>query len=317
MESLLSLSFASLSSRDTSRIRKGLRQIEGLLAQICLSNNRSSPHKRKTSVINDADKREPKQLRDMKKDAAFREFFRLQEGFRWNGMLLRRILRSIVQNLTYVTVASRLIANLERLMGMHSASQTDLLILSTLDLLQGILLLHPPSRTLFNREDHMNLLLDLLDSSNPPAVQSQALLVTMTALLDCPSNTRTFEAIDGLLTITSMFKSRNTTQDVRMRNLEFLYFYLMPESLPSSSSSAPNTAILQRSPSKLQALAGHARTHSGDGNDRMDVDDDSMGVTRTTEEKQKMLGRHLNNVADLVRDLRENRVFSPATAAAG
>lgn len=203
-------------------------------------------------------------------------------------------------------------------MGMHSASQTDALILSTLDLLQGILLLHPPSRSLFNREDYMNLLLDLLDSSNPPAVQSQALLVLVTALLDCPANTRTFEAIDGLLTVTSLFKSRGTSKEVKMRTLEFLYFYLMPESLPKTSTSAPNTAHPQRSPSKLQALARHARTHSGD-TDRMEIDGEEGGAagvkeTKTTDEKQKMLGRHLNNVADLVRDLRENALFS-ATAA--
>jgi len=85
MESLLTLSFASLSSRGIPRIRKGLRQIEGLLAQICLSNNRLSPHKRKTSAVKDTDKRECKQLRELRRDAAFREFFRLQEGFKWNG----------------------------------------------------------------------------------------------------------------------------------------------------------------------------------------------------------------------------------------
>jgi len=77
MESLLALSFDNLSSRDNIKIRKGLRQIEGLLAQICLNNARLSPQKRSRS--------ECKQLRDLRKDAAFREFFRLQEGFRWNG----------------------------------------------------------------------------------------------------------------------------------------------------------------------------------------------------------------------------------------
>ncbi|KAK5124730.1 hypothetical protein LTR85_001443 [Meristemomyces frigidus] len=294
MESLLSLSFDNLSSRDTSRIRKGLRQIEGLLAQIALSSSKLSPHKRKSSAVNNALQAECKKLGELRRDAAFREFFRLQEGFRWN-------------------VASRLIATLERLMGLHSASQTDLVILSTLDLLQGVLLLHPPSRTLFNREDYMNLLLDLLDSSNPPKIQSQALLVLVTALLDCPKNTRTFEAIDGLLTVTSLFKSRSTAKEVKMRTLEFLYFYLMPEAAPTTSTSAPNTAVLQRSPSKLQALAGHARTHSGDS-DRMDIDEEGVKETKTTDDKQRLLGRHLNNVAELVQDLQENAVFGSAGA---
>ena len=131
--------------------------------------------------------------------------------------------------LTAQTVASRLIATLERLLGMAGSSDNDLVILSALELLQGMLLLHPPSRTLFSREIYLNILLDLLDSANPPALQSQALLVLMTVLLECPRNARTFEGMDGLLTVTSLLKSRGTAKDVRVRAMEFLSFYLMPE----------------------------------------------------------------------------------------
>lgn len=42
-------------------------------------------------------------------------------------------------------------------MGKGSNGQNDLLIIATLDLLQGALLLHPPSRELFAREIHMNV----------------------------------------------------------------------------------------------------------------------------------------------------------------
>lgn len=198
-------------------------------------------------------------------------------------------------------------------MGMGNPSQTDLLIVSTLELLQGILLLHPPSRSLFHREIYMNLLLDLLDSSNPPKIQSQALLVLVTALLECPRNTRTFEDIDGLLTVTSLFKSRSTSKEVKMRTLEFLYFYLMPEAAVISVASAPNTAVLQQSPSKLNhAFAGHARTHSGDSGGEMDVDEDSD--TKTMAEKQRLLGQYLNNVDELAQDLQESTPFATATA---
>lgn len=226
--------------------------------------------------------------------------------------------RSVVSSnvsrpLIIFAVASRLISTLERLLGMGNPSQTDLLILSALDILQGILLLHPPSRSLFNREIYMNLLLDLLDSLNPPKVQSQALLVFVTALLDSPQNTRTFESIDGLLTVTSLFKSRSTSKEVKMRTLEFLYFYLMPESMVLSTVSAPNTAIVQRNPGKLSnAFAGQARTHSGDSGGGMDLDGESD--TKTMEEKQRMLGRYLNNVADLVHDLHESAPFGVVAA---
>lgn len=86
METLLSLSFDNISSRDSGKIRKGLRQIEGLLAQICLSKQSSrSPHKRKSSALGEKQQESPKQLGDLRHDPAFREFFRLQEGFQWNG----------------------------------------------------------------------------------------------------------------------------------------------------------------------------------------------------------------------------------------
>lgn len=213
------------------------------------------------------------------------------------------------QKLTLL-VATRLISCLERLLGMGSNGQCDLLILSTLDLLQGILLLHPPSRTLFSRDIYMNLLLDLLDAANPPKIQSQALLVLVTALLDTPRNTRTFETIDGLLTVTSLFKSRSTTRDVKLKALEFLYFYLMPETPSIASVSAPATAVLQRSPSKLVGAFQNHATHAGDGGGRFDDDGDPF--VKTQEDKQQMLGRYLSNVAELVEDLNENAPFNAA-----
>lgn len=165
------------------------------------------------------------------------------------------------------------------------------LIMSTLNLLQGVLLLHPPSRTLFRREIYMNTLLDLLDVANPPTVQSQALLVLVTALLATPQNTRAFENLDGLSTVASLFKSRNTTKEVKMKVVEFFYFYLMPEAGPKASKGH------QRNPSR--------RTGSAEG-------DGKQSLTKSTEEKQKMLGRYMGNVAELVQDLRETAPFPVA-----
>lgn len=146
MEALLSLSFDNLSSYDGNKIRKGLRQVEGLLAQICLASNSTpdttpspSPSKRQ-SRLNDPGKEPPhrKALIELPEDPAYREFFKLQEGFEWN-------------------VALRLVNSLDRLMGKANDGQNDLLILACLDLIQGVLLLHPPSRTLFSRELYMNV----------------------------------------------------------------------------------------------------------------------------------------------------------------
>lgn len=139
MESLLSLAFDNLSSYDGPKVRKGLRQVEGLLAQICLSNPRNDRTQRGKDPGRDGDASPPrKDLAQLSFDPAFREFFKLQEGFEWN-------------------VSMRLIGTLDRLMAKGSDGQNDLLILSALDLIQGTLLLHPPSKTLFAREQNMNV----------------------------------------------------------------------------------------------------------------------------------------------------------------
>ena len=188
-------------------------------------------------------------------------------------------------------VALRLIACLERLLSKSSSGTNDLLLVSTLELLHGILLIHPPSRALFAREIYMNLLLDLLEPTLCPAIQSSTLLTLVAALLSTPQNTRTFEVLDGLLTVTSLFKSRGTSREVKMKVVEFFYFYLMPET-PVGSNLAANANGLQRSPSK-----------------RLDAGGPRVASTKTTEEKQALLGRYLNNVEDLVEDLKESAPF--------
>jgi len=89
MESLLSLSFDYLSSNDGIKIKKGLRQLEGLLAQICLSRSNSAADRRSSLVPASPSKQSQSQstkdLASLKDDPAFREFFKLQEGFEWNG----------------------------------------------------------------------------------------------------------------------------------------------------------------------------------------------------------------------------------------
>ncbi|KAL6863904.1 cell division protein Cdc14 [Trichoderma novae-zelandiae] len=286
MEALLSLAFDNLSSYDGAKIRKGLRQVEGLLAQICLSNS-SSGRTRSSSLSSpaaghdddDASGNAPrKDLAQLTQDPAFREFFKLQEGFEWN-------------------VAMRLVGTLDRLMAKGSDGQNDLLILSALDLIQGVMLLHPPSKALFAREQNMNLLLDLLEPYNCPAIQSATLLTLVVALIDTPNNTRTFEGLDGLLTVTSLFKSRSTSREVKLKLVEFLYFYLMPET-PSNPRADQRESVFQRSPSKLSGAFG------ADGRNGRKRANSNGVVTLTTAEKQQLLSRHLSSVEDLVKDLR-------------
>ena len=85
----------------------------------------------------------------------------------------------------------------------------------------------------------------------------------------------------------------------------------MPEAPSSASTSAPSTAVLQRNPSKLLGIAGRRGTYAGNAISGLGpTDEDAVHETvRTTEEKKKLLGRFLNNVEDLVQDLRDNAPF--------
>lgn len=138
MESLLSLAFDNLASYDGPKIRKGLKQIEGLLAPICLAApRRSDPGGSKPGGCG-TPPRSRRDLADLADDPAFCEFFRLQEGFQWN-------------------VVSQLVKTLDRLIAKGNDGQNDLLIVSALELTRGILLLHPPSKMHFEREQNMNV----------------------------------------------------------------------------------------------------------------------------------------------------------------
>ncbi|KAK0719559.1 cell division protein Cdc14 [Lasiosphaeris hirsuta] len=296
MESLLSLAFDNLSSFDGAKIKKGLKQVEGLLAQICLSRP-SSPRKQSAETGKDADSPPRKVLADLGGDPAFREFFKLQEGFEWN-------------------IAQRLLATLDFLVVRGGDGQYDLLIVNALDLIQGALLLHPPSKVLFSRSVHMNLLLDLVEPVNCPAIQCATIITLVVALLDTPQNMRVFEQLDGLLTITSLFKDRETSREVKFRLTEFLYFYLTPEtpSIPkatANNASGAGPALLQRSPSKLAKVfgGGGAATRPVNGN-RERSDSEGGGCTLSVEAKKQYVDRYLPGVVDeLLKDLDTYKPF--------
>lgn len=91
-----------------------------------------------------------------------------------------------------------------------------------------------------------------------------------------------------------------------MKLVEFLYFYLMPETPQVSSNmsaSASNTAVLGgRGKELIAAFERNRRETVGE----VEQASNDYNITKTTEEKQKLLGKHLRNVDDLVEDLRES-----------
>jgi hypothetical protein len=122
---------------------------------------------------------------------------------------------------------------------------------------------------------------------------------------------RVFEQLDGLLTITSLFKSRETGREVKFRLTEFLYFYLTPET-PSPRPSTPPRADgrpgHQRSPSKISKMLGGG---GGGGRDsRAGSEAGDGGVTLSVAEKKQFVDRYLPGVVDeLLKDLDTYKPF--------
>jgi len=74
-----------------------------------------------------------------------------------SGMVSGAVSFFIGGRLNVDVVCQRLLTCLDRLIAKGTNEQTTLLLLSTLDLMQGLLLIHPPSRRLFSREIHMTV----------------------------------------------------------------------------------------------------------------------------------------------------------------
>jgi hypothetical protein len=126
-----------------------------------------------------------------------------------------------------------------------------------------------------------------------PAIHSHTILTLVSALLNSPTNMRLFESLDGLLCITSLSKSRSATREVKMKSVEFLYFYLMPET-----------------PEQVTSMNGTVSRNWGSTAAWGTTSKKETEAAKAIEEKQELLGRYLSNVQDLVEDLRESIPFA-------
>lgn len=162
----------------------------------------------------------------------------------------------------------------------------------------------------------------------------------ITALLDQPANTRVFEGLDGLLTVTGLFKSRHVGREVKLKLVEFLYFYLGAEeeerAVDVRRGGGGDGGGGQKIPTEQVLLGGRGRELAGafrkEGRSQRDSQSVDVVVggpvggtgavvvgqgqqqqvmktttttTRTPEEKQALLARYLSNVQDLVEDMAE------------
>ena len=150
---------------------------------------------------------------------------------------------------------------------------------------------------------NLQLLLDLIEPVNTPAIQCATIITLVVALLDSPANVRVFERLDGLLTVASLFKSRETGREVKFRLTEFLYFYLTPEAPPASMASSPTSSSTPTSPTRDRAGSDTASQQSSGSKT-------NGGVMLSVDVKKRKLDQHLPGVVDaLLRDLDRYKPF--------
>lgn len=206
--------------------------------------------------------------------------------------------------------------------------------LETLELMQGSLLLHHPSRSIFASKSSLFLLLEIVSTnelynpfsnvstsddkleedeedeeeeidenvilaryykSNPSScifttsIQIAAINTLVSAMVREPSVIRQFENCNGLNTITKLFKQKETPKDVKLRILEFLFFYLIPETqkptLPTNNKSEgdkENNSISQLS---------------------------ELSKRKNTKDKSALLRHYLGNVDGLIQELEISKPF--------
>ncbi|THH21375.1 hypothetical protein EUX98_g8397 [Antrodiella citrinella] len=163
-----------------------------------------------------------------------------------------------------------------------------------LTIVQGIALQHPASKKFLSRRYALDTLLDLLlvsrHVSNPVKVtgsvstaeskQAKSAVVTLTdvaldsllcVLVDSSEALRTFEEANGVQYVVRILKRAGTPREVRMKCLEFLYFYLMDETITPSAVAANainDTDLVPTAPNSPVKPSSRSTTQSSISSDR-------------------------------------------------
>ncbi|KAG8936169.1 hypothetical protein FRC02_004197 [Tulasnella sp. 418] len=176
-------------------------------------------------------------------------FLELQNGFECN--VASRLLASLAMCLPAMQELISSTSQQEE----SSSDPTSLITHAqqSLSILQGIALIHPASKEFLGRKFSIHLLLDLLAiarhapsteslSASSSSISSSSSLTAgasslassvldtlLCILVDSPAALRVFEESNGVENVVKTLKRAGLARDIRMKCLEFLYFYLLPE----------------------------------------------------------------------------------------
>ncbi|EIW76256.1 CDC14-domain-containing protein [Coniophora puteana RWD-64-598 SS2] len=142
----------------------------------------------------------------------------------------------------------------------HDENGLPQLISQSLSIIQGIVLHHRASKHYLGRRYALEIFVDLLLASryiqpfaaldasssssasgkdaSPPTLTSVVLDTLLCVLVDSPPSLRIFEEAKGVQAVVKILKRAGTPREVRMKCLEFIYFYLMDETPANSKEAA-------------------------------------------------------------------------------
>ncbi|KZW04169.1 hypothetical protein EXIGLDRAFT_758467 [Exidia glandulosa HHB12029] len=159
-------------------------------------------------------------------------------------------------------------------------------VAQSMSLLQGLALLHSATKSFLSKKWVIEVFLALLacpqlrpstpvpasptksptkssasSRDAPPPLAIAVVDTLLCVLVDAPLAIRAFEEVNGLEVIVKTLKRAGVPRDIRMKCLEFLYWYLLPEDAPPTRSasgpapSAPSSPTKRTATNALQANA--------------------------------------------------------------
>jgi hypothetical protein len=249
MEDILLDCFGKLESGDSEVVYHGLVDLDGFLAEICATSKKTTIGSRRSGAA----PRAKHHCSQVYRKEAVHKFLRLQDNYMFN-------------------ITGRIVICLQRLLKEEDAKYIREITLG-FEIIQGTCLLHYPSRKVFSNQSVMQMLIDCVERTTSPPQLHVALINTIVSIMVHEvGNIRLFELLGGLGSICSLFKNKETSKEVKLRILEFLFFYLISETK-----------------SKRTVSNQYER--------------------KTTEDKQQMLSVHLSNVNGLVREMNMSKPF--------
>lgn len=169
-----------------------------------------------------------------------------------------------------MNIASRIASHFQFFVTASASSDEVALALRVLRLLRGFCLVHRPSRLVFDNDINLRSLLTGIGHKSPD-IQSACVHTLLAVMVRQVEVIRRFEKLNGLKIVCDSFKKSSTSKNVKMAILQFLFFYLVPETRNPSAQH-----LVQR---------------------------------RTTRDKQLLLSKYLSNVDGLVRELDSLKPF--------